>query len=241
MWFCREKTALQNMLSWNFKILVFLDFFFLKLKLFWKFWFSPMSLTFLKKKNGIYVLEPYTVHVHTKFQANISFGFHFIAQKRCWPPVGSMVPTYSNLSFGIRTASTSVYALESVLCGWFSLHLLHISLVCIFKYIWYFPLLIIDKKSYLSEKLIIYDVTSTNRYITRWKLQNTGLKPPAMSFFYKNYLKHVSHDYIHNYTKVDLCWPDLDLTFSLRFTCLTCIWVYIHYLPQHMNSDTKMT
>ena len=68
------------------------------------------------KKNGIYVLDHYIVHVPTKFLADIIFDFHLITLKRCCPSDGSMVPTHWGLAFGITTSSMSFYALP-FLCG----------------------------------------------------------------------------------------------------------------------------
>ena len=81
--------------------------------------FDFSQFLLLKKGNICVGIEPYTVHVDRKRQADIYFGSHFIAQKRCCPPVGSMVPAYSDLAFGVTTPSTSVCALELLSCGWF--------------------------------------------------------------------------------------------------------------------------
>ena len=64
--------------------------------------------------NVLHMEEKYIVQVHTKSQADIIFGSHLIALKRCWPPDRSMVPTHSDFVFGITTSSTSVSALVSV-------------------------------------------------------------------------------------------------------------------------------
>ena len=61
------------------------------------------------KKTGIYVLDHYIVHVHTKFQADIIFGSHFVTLKRCCPSDGSMVHPPSDCVVGYTV--TDFYAM----------------------------------------------------------------------------------------------------------------------------------
>ena len=67
-------------------------FFFQKLTCFENFDFFLHFKNF--QKTGIYALDHYIVHVHTKFQAHIIFGCHLITLKRCCPSDGSMVLTH---------------------------------------------------------------------------------------------------------------------------------------------------
>ena len=121
---------------------------------------------FLNKKNVQYVLGHYIVHGHTKFQADI-FGSHFTALKRCWPD-RSMVPTYSDLAFGITKSSTSVFALASLSCEWI-LILNKVLVRYLFKYIWYLSIQTID---------IIYGVEQKNWPFMIWPRQHNPCAYP---------------------------------------------------------------
>ena len=141
MWSGREKIELRN---------GYLGFSINKKSklIFWKISIFLFSI----KKNVIYVWEHYIVHVHTKFHADIIFCSHPKALKIYWPPDGSMVPTHSDLAFGITTSSTSVYALASLSCKWILL-LSKVLVMYLFKYIWYFAIQTIGRIFVVERKI----------------------------------------------------------------------------------------
>ena len=98
------KTAISDFQNFGFAKKLFQIVAFLKILIFF-FVFKKFQ------KTGIHVSEHYIVHGHTKFQAALIFGSHFITLKRCCPSDRSMVPNHWGLDFGITTSSMSFYAL----------------------------------------------------------------------------------------------------------------------------------
>ena len=143
----------------------FSQFWYFKKNIFQKLKKMKILKTFFVFKNFekpvTHVLEHYVVHVHTKFQADIIFGSHLRALKRCWPLYRSMVPTHSDLSFGTTTSSTSFFfALASLSCEW--MWILTKLLLCIYSNIFgIFQLRQLIKYTYLNAELTIFDLTST--------------------------------------------------------------------------------